>query len=203
MPRVMDIAGGRRRRSALARPGSRSGTGPASVAFPRRGRRRRARPPDPLLSPLPQGRLGGRVPDGDPAGPGFSGCLHKNGATMSGMALPALDLLSTPVAWADPQGRTVGLNAAFARWLGISVRRLIGQPLAALELDGNAMARFLDNTDRDVLRLHRIALGFPGEALCRRLAVAHRRRLAAGGAPGRCRRRHRQREPARRAGRRA
>ena len=83
---------------------------------------------------------------------------------MSGMALPALDLLSTPVAWADPQGRTVGLNAAFARWLGISVRRLIGQPLAALELDGNAMARFLDNSDRDVLRLHRIALGFPGEA---------------------------------------
>lgn len=83
---------------------------------------------------------------------------------MSGMALPALDLLSTPVAWADPQGRTVGLNAAFARWLGISVRRLIGLPLAALELDGNAMARFLDNSGRDVLRLHRIALGFPGEA---------------------------------------
>ena len=83
---------------------------------------------------------------------------------MSGMALPALDLLSTTVAWADPQGRTVGLNAAFARWLGISVRRLIGLPLAALELDGNAMARFLDNSGRDVLRLHRIALGFPGEA---------------------------------------
>jgi two-component system nitrogen regulation sensor histidine kinase GlnL len=55
----------------------------------------------------------------------------------------------------------VGLNAAFARWLGISVRRLIGLPLAALELDGNAMARFLDNSGRDVLRLHRMALGCP------------------------------------------
>jgi two-component system nitrogen regulation sensor histidine kinase GlnL len=66
-----------------------------------------------------------------------------------------------PGCLADPQGRTVGLNAAFARWLGISVRRLIGLPLAALELDGNAMARFLDNSGRDVLRLHRMALGFP------------------------------------------
>ncbi len=30
---------------------------------------------------------------------------------------------------------------AFARWLGVSARRLLGQPLAALEMDGEAMAQ--------------------------------------------------------------
>jgi len=77
---------------------------------------------------------------------------------------PAPDALSTPVAWADAQGQLLGVNAAFARWLGISPRRLLGRPLAALELDGDAMARFMDNTDRDLLRLHRVAIGLPGEA---------------------------------------
>ena len=77
---------------------------------------------------------------------------------------PALDALSTPVAWADADGQLQGVNAAFARWLGVSARRLLGQPLAALEIEGDAMARFLDNTDRDILRLHRMALGMPGEA---------------------------------------
>ena len=79
---------------------------------------------------------------------------------------PATDALSTPVAWADTDGLILGLNPAFARWLGVSTRRLIGQPLAALEIEGDAMARFLDNTDRDVLRLHRMALGMPGESPC-------------------------------------
>ena len=69
---------------------------------------------------------------------------------------PTTDALSTPVAWADADGLIRGLNPAFARWLGVSTRRLIGQPLAALEIEGDAMARFLDNTDRDVLRLHSI-----------------------------------------------
>lgn len=77
---------------------------------------------------------------------------------------PATDALSTPVAWADPQGRILGTNAAFARWLGVSSRRLLGQPLAALEIDGDAMARFLENTGRDALRLHRMALGMPSES---------------------------------------
>lgn len=75
---------------------------------------------------------------------------------------PAPDALSTPVIWADAQGTVLGVNAAFARWLGVSPRRLLGRPLAALEMDGDAMARFLDNTDRDLLRLHRVAIGFPG-----------------------------------------
>ena len=79
---------------------------------------------------------------------------------------PATDALSTPVAWADADGQILGVNPAFARWLGVSTRRLLGQPLAALEIEGDAMARFLDNTDRDVLRLHRMALGMPGESPC-------------------------------------
>ena len=31
---------------------------------------------------------------------------------------PATDALSTPVAWADTDGLILGLNPAFARWLG-------------------------------------------------------------------------------------
>ena len=48
---------------------------------------------------------------------------------------PATDALSTPVAGADTDGLFLGLNPAFARWLGVSTRRLIGQPLAALEIE--------------------------------------------------------------------
>ncbi|KRG71987.1 two-component system sensor histidine kinase NtrB [Pseudoxanthomonas dokdonensis] len=77
--------------------------------------------------------------------------------------LPAIDALSTPVAWAGPDGDILGANLAFARWLGVSARRLLGQPLAALEIEGNAMARFLDNHQQETLRLDRIALGMPGE----------------------------------------
>ncbi len=79
-------------------------------------------------------------------------------------SLPSLDSLGTPVAWTDADGRVQGVNPAFARWLGVSARRLQDQPLAALELQGDALARFLANQDRDVLRLHRLAIGLPGEA---------------------------------------
>ncbi|MBN8225157.1 MAG: PAS domain-containing sensor histidine kinase [Xanthomonadales bacterium] len=77
---------------------------------------------------------------------------------------PALDQLGTPLAWADRQARIVGVNLAFPRWIGVGARRLIGQPLAALELEGDALARFLAQEEREVLRLHRIPLGVPGEA---------------------------------------
>jgi len=77
-------------------------------------------------------------------------------------------MLSTPVAWTDATGVIRGLNPAFARWLGVSMRRLQGQPLAALELDGDAMARQLQDPSphpdqRGPLRLPRMALGLPGE----------------------------------------
>ncbi|MBN6150662.1 PAS domain-containing sensor histidine kinase [Xanthomonas sp. AmX2] len=76
---------------------------------------------------------------------------------------PSLDALGTPVVWADAGGRLLGANPAFARWLGVSVRRLLDQPLASLEVQGDALARFLLNDERDVLRLHRMALAVPGE----------------------------------------
>lgn len=82
---------------------------------------------------------------------------------------PGLGALNTPLAWVDAGGLVLGVNPAFARWLGVSARRLLGQPLAALEVDGDAMARLFDNaadprkSERDVLRLRRLALGLPGE----------------------------------------
>ena len=91
---------------------------------------------------------------------------------------PTTDVLSTAVAWADADGNLLGVNPAFARWLGVSGRRLLGQPLAALEMDGDAMARLFqkklphdsapdldepDVNERAVLRLQRMVLGLPGE----------------------------------------
>src|SRR5690606_31418160 len=73
------------------------------------------------------------------------------------------DALNTPVAWTDVDGLLVGANPAFARWLGVSVRRLIGQPLAALEVEGDALRRCFDTPGREVLRLRRLALAVPGE----------------------------------------
>src|SRR5687768_2669407 len=92
---------------------------------------------------------------------------------------PSADVLSTAVAWADAGGNLPGVNPAFARWMGVSPRRLLGQPLAALEMDGDAMARFLENTDRDVLRLHRMALGLPRDP--QRFAAGWLSRPDAGG----------------------
>lgn len=102
---------------------------------------------------------------------------------------PTIDVLGTAVAWTDADGNLLGVNPAFARWLGVSARRLLGQPLAALEVDGDAMARLFQKkpthgrdpgangpevnepgvsepaaNERDVLRLQRMVLGLPGES---------------------------------------
>lgn len=75
----------------------------------------------------------------------------------------SLDLLATPVAWADADGRLLGGNPAFASWLGISPRRLPGLPLVALEVEGESLARLLEGPlDRDFARLRRLSLAFPG-----------------------------------------
>jgi two-component system nitrogen regulation sensor histidine kinase GlnL len=78
------------------------------------------------------------------------------------MANPDIDALETPVAWTDPVGQLAGGNPAFARWLGVSARRLPGLPLAALEVDGDSLARALAAPLLAALRLRRIALAFPG-----------------------------------------
>lgn len=78
-------------------------------------------------------------------------------------ASPALDQLATPVAWTHPDGRIAGVNPAFCRWLGLSARRLLGQPLAALEAEGRVLAQFMARDQADLLRLDRIGVALPGE----------------------------------------
>ncbi|MDH5823299.1 ATP-binding protein [Luteimonas sp. RD2P54] len=78
-----------------------------------------------------------------------------------------LDVLVTPVAWTDRSARIEGCNAAFARWLGVSARRLLDQPLAALEVEGEALRRALaagaeGAEPSEQLRLRRIELAFLG-----------------------------------------
>jgi two-component system nitrogen regulation sensor histidine kinase GlnL len=77
---------------------------------------------------------------------------------------PAVDQLATPVAWLDADGRIAGANPACARWRGVGLRRLSGLPLAALEAEGEALARMLaeSGADREFARLRRVPMAFPG-----------------------------------------
>ena len=76
---------------------------------------------------------------------------------------PALDDLTTPLAWTDAAGRVSGANAAFAHWLGVGPRRLPGQPLAALEHGSDLLRTTLAaGAEAGPLRLRRLALAFPG-----------------------------------------
>ena len=77
--------------------------------------------------------------------------------------IPTLEQLATPLAWATPDGRIAGANPAFCRWQGVSVRRLLGQPLASLETQGEALAGQLAQPAGEVMRLPRLALALPGE----------------------------------------
>lgn len=82
-----------------------------------------------------------------------------------------LDALTTPVAWAAGDGRVAGSNAAFGRWLGVSGRRLLGMPLAALEAEGDGLSRWLAQVPaRDGARLRRLSLAFPGSGAGPRFA---------------------------------
>jgi two-component system nitrogen regulation sensor histidine kinase GlnL len=82
---------------------------------------------------------------------------------MSADPAVSVDQLATPVAWADATGCLLGANAAFASWLGVSPRRLAGLPMAALEVQGEALARLLVEVPaRDIARLRRLPLAFPG-----------------------------------------
>lgn len=79
------------------------------------------------------------------------------------MQAPSVESLVTPMIWADSSGYIQGANTALARWLGVSVTRLINRPLSSLEKQDHAIERFLRNQERDMLRLHRLVLGLPGE----------------------------------------
>jgi len=90
--------------------------------------------------------------------------MHYLGA-MPPEPLPTLDEIATPLVWADAQGRILGSNHAFARWLGISARRLPGQPLAALEQGSQVLGGALEfQAEIGPVRLRRIALAHLGGA---------------------------------------
>lgn len=76
---------------------------------------------------------------------------------------PSPDLLATPLVWSGVDGRIQGANPAFCRWLGVSVRRLLGQPLVSLEAQGEVLAQRLANPATDLTRLPRLTLALPGE----------------------------------------
>ena len=100
---------------------------------------------------------------------------------MSAALPPDTAALTTPVGWTDGEGVLLGANPALARWLGVSARRLPGLPLAALEADGDLLARGLRELTaepgRDVLRLRRLALA-------QQVAREHRGSLVYRSRPG-------------------
>lgn len=78
--------------------------------------------------------------------------------------LPELDSLTTPLAWLDPAGTIAGCNQAFARWLGVSARRLVGWPLVGLDGGDDRLATALTRVAGEEgapLRVRRLGLGFP------------------------------------------
>ncbi|MGH8086111.1 MAG: two-component system sensor histidine kinase NtrB [Lysobacter sp.] len=77
---------------------------------------------------------------------------------------PEFDALTTPLAWTDADGAIAGCNQAFARWLGVGARRVIGRPLIALDPEQperlrDALARL--DADAAPLRLRRVHLRHP------------------------------------------
>ncbi|MFY2763940.1 two-component system sensor histidine kinase NtrB [Arenimonas sp. MALMAid1274] len=79
---------------------------------------------------------------------------------------PTADTLATPLAWADADGLLLGCNPAFASWLGVSARRLLGQPLTDLDAEAGRLASLLPRLSDtgDAMRVRRARLAFPGNA---------------------------------------
>jgi len=77
---------------------------------------------------------------------------------------PALDSLSTPVAWLDGDARLLGCNPAFASWLGVGARRLLGISIEALDAEGERLQALIVRlpASGESLRVHRARLAFPG-----------------------------------------
>ena len=98
---------------------------------------------------------------------------------------PAFDQLSTPLLAVSAAGVVEAGNAASGQWFGVSLRRLAGVPLAALEVQGDALAATLASEaggqagddpaaagpaapviagGAGMVRLPRLALAYPGAA---------------------------------------
>jgi len=78
---------------------------------------------------------------------------------------PAADVLNelvTPLLRLDASGTVEAGNLAAARWLGVSLRRLPGTSVAALERDTRGLAAALELDIDAPLRLRRVAVAFPG-----------------------------------------
>jgi len=89
--------------------------------------------------------------------------LHYHGA-MNGLISPDLDSLSTPIAWFDGEAQLVGCNPAFASWLGVSARRLLGLPIATLDSEAGRLQPLLGRLPEsgEAMRVHRARMAFPG-----------------------------------------
>jgi two-component system nitrogen regulation sensor histidine kinase GlnL len=81
-------------------------------------------------------------------------------------AAPVLDALATPVAWADADGRIQGCNLAFARWLGVSGRRLEALPFDGLDAEDGRLTALLGTLadDEEPVRARRVRLRGPNGA---------------------------------------
>src|SRR5690606_189865 len=101
-------------------------------------------------------------------GRAIHGPTHRppRGTKIAGMSLPEPELaaLATPLAWSDPEVVVAGCNPAFASWLGVGARRVVGRPLASLDAEepGRLQAA-IDRLDTDAapLRLRRVHLRHP------------------------------------------
>lgn len=90
---------------------------------------------------------------------------------------PTLDEIATPVLWTDAAGLIEGCNPAFAVWLGVGARRLVGLPLAALDAEGERIdgLRARLREEAGPLRLRRARLCAPaGDERFADLWLAHR-----------------------------
>ncbi|MBS0231360.1 MAG: PAS domain-containing sensor histidine kinase [Proteobacteria bacterium] len=72
------------------------------------------------------------------------------------------DALTTPLLRLDVEGRVVFANAACARWLGVSRRRLPGMHAGALQHDGEQLAALLASAPEAPVRLRAIGMAIPG-----------------------------------------
>lgn len=77
-------------------------------------------------------------------------------------APPDIDRLHTPIAWLDAGGGIAGCNPAFAHWLGVGARRLLGLTLAELDGEGERLALLLQRVpdSGEPLQVRRAQLRF-------------------------------------------